>query len=725
MEEYEDLAAHLDDRDHWIAVWKNVKSQIMPPSDEEQLEIEEKKKLLGWIEKEVFKVDPENPDPGRVTIRRLNRQEYHYSVLDLLGVSYNTWENFPPDDTGYGFDTIGDVLTISPLHMEKYIEAASVIVAKAMPEGAATAIPEREVGGKSFHSPYLTNVAADWLAFDTEREVEAEIKVPASGEYEVFLNYGVRGAKQATDQTAKVELFARGKKISERIVGWDQTETLILSGKITAKKGAMKVKVKLTPKVPPGENEEEQFLHLQKLKIAGPLDGSYVEYPKGYRMIMVDGPAPGDLRERELYARKIMKSFVSRAFRRPVDTGTIGRLVRMVVEVDRSPGKSFEDGIKQAMTAVLASPRFLFRAEIQKEPNNPGKQVLLDEYALASRLSFFLWSSVPDDELLSLAFKKELRANLRAQVQRMLSDERGRRFTANFVGQWLQSRDVLHWPIDPWRVLKTRDRRKANRIFSSKLREDMQRETEMFFDFVLKKDRPAVELISANYSFLNERLANFYGVKGVSGGDHRLVDLLEHPERGGVLTQGTFLVVTSNPTRTSPVKRGLFVLDQLLGTPAPPAPPGIPELEEVSHGKEEPMTMRQMMEIHRAKPACAGCHTRMDPIGLGLENYNAIGQYREKENGLPIDSGGQLVTGEKFSGVAQLKRILAKERKADFQRCLAEKILTYAIGRGVEYYDTATVDLLIERMNANNGTLKELVMAVIESSPFQKRRGDG
>lgn len=440
-------------------------------------------------------------------------------------------------------------------------------------------------------------------------------------------------------------------------------------------------------------------------------------------MIMVDGPAPEEIRERELYARKIMRSFVSRAFRRPLDRGTVARLVKMAMEVDQSPGRSFEDGIKHAMTAVLASPRFLFRAEIQPEPNNSGKTVMLDEYALAARLSFFLWSSVPDDELLSLAFKNQLRKNLGAQIDRMIASSKSRRFVNNFVGQWLQARDVENIAIDANRVIGTKDQREADRIFNGRLRSDMKEESELFFEFILKKNRPLKELISARYSFLNERLAGFYGIPGVLGSEHRLVDLHEHPQRGGILGQGTFLLVTSNPTRTSPVKRGLFVLDNLLGTPAPPAPPDVPELEEVSEHNNKPLTMRQMMEVHRKKPLCASCHKRMDPIGLGLENFNAIGQFRSQESGQPIDSSGVLITGEKFSDIAALKSVLADERRDDFYRCLSEKILTYAIGRGPKYFDAVTIDALVRQLNEGDGTLKDLVITIIESVPFQKRRG--
>ena len=723
MDEYDDLSGHLDDIDHWLAVWRNVRSQIMPPPKKDQPDLAEKQQLMRWIEKRVFKLDPNHPDPGRVTIRRLNRVEYYYSIKDLLGVEYATWENFPADDTGYGFDTIGDVLSISPLHMEKYLEAASTVAEKALPKGTVMQTPVRFFEGSRFREDGDDSHQADWLEFKEERKVFLKGDAPVKGVYQVTLDYAIRGSIAATDQSARLELWMNGKKIAERTVGWDQRDTIKIGGQADLMKGSNTIEVRLRPKNPPGAGQGGQSAVLKQVSIRGPLNGSYKEYPKGYSMIMVDGPAPKEIRERELYARKIMRSFVSRAFRRPLDRGTVARLVKMAMEVDQSPGRSFEDGIKHAMTAVLASPRFLFRAEIQPEPNNSGKTVMLDEYALAARLSFFLWSSVPDDELLSLAFKNQLRKNLGAQIDRMIASSKSRRFVNNFVGQWLQARDVENIAIDAKRVIGTKDQREADRIFNGRLRSDMKEESELFFEFILKKNRPLKELISARYSFLNERLAGFYGIPGVLGSEHRLVDLHEHPQRGGILGQGTFLLVTSNPTRTSPVKRGLFVLDNLLGTPAPPAPPDVPELEEVSEHNNKPLTMRQMMEVHRKKPLCASCHKRMDPIGLGLENFNAIGQFRSQESGQPIDSSGVLITGEKFSDIAALKSVLADERRDDFYRCLSEKILTYAIGRGPKYFDAVTIDALVRQLNEGDGTLKDLVITIIESVPFQKRRG--
>lgn len=721
MDRYKDLGMHLEDRDHWMPVWRNLRAQIMPPSDEEQPSADETQKLLSWIESSVFKLDPEKPDPGRVTIRRLNREEYRNSVFDLLGVNYDTTEIFPPDDTGYGFDNIGDVLSISPLLMEKYLTSAEEVVNLALPHDASAQVPRSEFPSDAFQR---TSAPPTWVPFATDSDLKLRVPVKWDGNYQLVLQYSIHGATEATTAGATLQILTESGKLAETKLGWDQRRSIDLTAKAALTKGDREITIRLQPDRPPAENEEALFLTIQKLVLFGPLDGPQREYSKGHRMIFVDGPAPDDPTAARAYARKIMRSFVSRAFRRPVVESDIDRLISLVEETDRLPGKTFEDGIRQAITACLASPRFLFRMEIQAEPDNPAKIVPLDEYALASRLSFFLWASVPDDELLSLAFKNKLRANLRQQVDRMLADPRARRLTENFVGQWLHARDVLTTPISTPEILGVSDKRTAAEIFDPRLRNDMREETHALFDFILRKDRPAEELISANYSFLNERLASFYGVKGVQGENFRYVDLHEHPERGGILTQGTFLIVTSNPTRTSPVKRGMFVLENLLGTPPPPAPPNVPDLSAAATAQANP-TMREMMEIHRKNPDCRGCHARMDPIGLGLEHFDALGRFRMEDAGKRIDTAGQLVTGETFSNVVYLKVILAEQRRADFYRTLSEKLLTYAIGRGIEYHDTTTIRQLVTQLNRNNGKLNELIHAITISAPFQMRRGDG
>ncbi|MFT5106461.1 MAG: hypothetical protein ACI9UA_002084 [Pseudoalteromonas tetraodonis] len=723
MDDYGSLSDHFDDLGHWLPLWENIRSQIMPPSDKDQLSIDEKKRLMEWIQHRIFQLDPQHPDPGRVTIRRLNRTEYRNAVYDLLGVEFNTAEFFPPDDTGYGFDNIGDVLSISPLLMEKYIAAAEEVVLKALPKGKGAQVPVQMIAGKVFRDPDKEINNGRWLPFNDRATVRTAPTIRWDGQYEVTVEYQIRGAIEATDQEAKLKVTCATETLGEETLGWDQRDVIELRGVVNLKKGRPLFKISMSPSKAPADDQEEQAVTIKRVIIRGPLSGKHREYSKGHQMIFVEGEPKGDPKTRQAYAGRIMRSFVSRAFRRPIKRGTVDRLVAIVKEIDSQPGKAFEDGIREAIATCLCSPRFLFRIEIQPEPNNPGKIVSLDEYALASRLSFFLWGSVPDDELLSLAFNKKLRKTLPAQVDRMLADPRSERLVQNFVGQWLQTRDVATTPLAPHVILDVEDRRDAAKLFDVRLLDDMGKETEMFFDFILRNDRPVEEIIAARYSFLNERLAKFYGISGVTGEGFVKVDLSKHPERGGVLTQGSYLIISSNPTRTSPVKRGLFVLDNFLGTPAPPPPPNTPELEDAAEQAGPNPTMREMMQIHRENPDCRGCHARMDPIGLGLENFDALGRFRSKENGKPIDAAGELLTGEKFTDVAQLKQILAYGRRDDFYRCLSEKLLTYAIGRGVEYYDAPTIDQLVDRLKKNNGKLRELIMGIIESAPFQQRRG--
>jgi hypothetical protein len=725
MDDFKDLPTHLKDRKHWLSIWRNVRSQIMPPPDEDQPRLAERMELLAWIEREVFKLDPANPDPGRVTIRRLNRTEYQNAVYDLLGVEYDTREVFPADDSGYGFDNIGDVLTLSPLLMEKYIAVADEVVALALPEGAAAQVPRVDIDGARFVNSGEPETNGTWLPFAKARTVGMDQDIKWDGDYQIRVEYSIHGGVEATTDEAIMKVTAGGEKVGEASLGWDQRRVIDLTGKVALKKGKRTIEIGLNPARRRVDGEEDLFLKVQRVIVQGPLGGDQQEFAKGYRMIFGDGPAPDGDQASARYARKIMRSFVSRAFRKPPDDHTIDRLVDIVHEVSRQPGKDFQDGIKVAIATCLASPRFLFRVEVQPEPDNPAKVVPLDEYSLASRLSFFIWGSVPDDELLSLAFNNKLRPNLTRQVDRMLADPRSQRLVKNFVGQWLQTRDVDTVAISARTILNMDSNREAAHVFDPRLRSDMRLETEMLFDFILRKGRPLEELVSARYSFLNERLAEFYGIKGVRGEEFRPVDLTEHPERGGVLAQGSFLLVTSNPTRTSAVKRGLFVLENLLGTPPPPPPPGVPALEDAATGGNAHPTQREMMEIHRKKPECRGCHARMDPIGLGLENYNALGQFRREENGRTIDSSGKLVTGEKFADVSSLKQILAVQRKEDLYRCFTEKLLTFAIGRGMEIYDATTIDQLTRRLDKSNGSMRDLIQGIIESAPFQKRRGDG
>ncbi|HEX2862459.1 MAG TPA: DUF1592 domain-containing protein, partial [Lacunisphaera sp.] len=506
-------------------------------------------------------------------------------------------------------------------------------------------------------------------------------------------------------------------------------------------------------------------LRLDAVNVRGPYDPAHWVQPENYTRYF-PRPVPAEPVARAAYAREILSEFAFRAYRRPVDDATVEKLAGLAERTAAQEGSTFETGIAQAMVAVLASPRFIFREE-HLLPAAPGQgSPLVDEWALASRLSYFLWSTMPDEELFRLARDGRLRANLKPQVERMLADPKAMEFVRNFTGQWLQARDIATVVINPldvflrenpnpefmaaleqFRVLNRtppeqrtpEQKAEAARLrdlvipvfrspkpqLTGTLRRAMQQETEMTFAHVIREDRPLTELIDADYTFLNEELAKHYGIEGVSGSEMRRVQLPAGSPRGGVLTQGTVLAVTSNPTRTSPVKRGVFILEKILGTPPAPPPPNIPPLENIA-SKEElaKMTLRETLDLHASNGMCRSCHNRMDPLGLALENFNALGRWREMDSNQPVEAAGKLITGEKFANVQELKRILANEHRHDYLHNMAEKLLMYALGRGVEYYDTETIDQLVHRLDDAGARPSALIHGIIESAPFQRRRSD-
>lgn len=724
LDDYEALDDHLKDVKLWHKVWENLRAEMMPPAEKTQPSTEQRKLVLHWIEKEVFKLDPANPDPGRVTLRRLNRVEYENTMRDMLGIEFDAEETLPPDDTGYGFDTIGDVLTISPMLMEKYVNASQQIVSQAI-KTQEPQIPVYTLEGDRFKAAAPSKKTGKWLPFAQEAQVSAKRVMEHSGDYEIMIECRTQGSAEATSHSAKLKILMNGDQVDEENLGWDNRKTITLTAKAKMQEGENTLSFSIQEDDKPLQDEKQLNLVIGKVMLRGPLDGRHKVYPRDYYRVFFKGGAPAEPKAREAYAREVLRRLADRAFRRPVDEPTLDRLVALWKQAADQPKAKFEEGIAHAASAILASPRFLFRAEVQPEPDNAAKIVPLDEFSLASRLSYFLWSSLPDEELFTLAKNNELRANLDEQVDRMLADRKADRFVENFVGQWLQTRDVEGINVDPRRVLGIRDLTDAFKVFGQRQRRAMKLETEMLFAHLLKENRSVLELFTADYSFLNESLASFYGVPGVKGDEMRKVSLPPESKRGGILTHGSLLVVTSNPTRTSPVKRGLFLMENLLGTPPPPAPPNVPTLEEAKKGKPKDITMREMMVIHREKPLCASCHARFDDLGLALENFNAVGMYRDQENGRPIDTAGKLITGEKFQTVADLNKIFTSSRRTDFYRCLADKLLTYAIGRGIEYYDAPTIDRIVDALEKDGGKMGTLVRAVIDSAPFQKRRGDG
>jgi len=457
----------------------------------------------------------------------------------------------------------------------------------------------------------------------------------------------------------------------------------------------------------PNRKDRDRNLVVDYLEIIGPIDDVTSSLPESHRRIMIAKPSGGNEFDA---ARKVIENFTRRAYRRPVSADEVERLLRLF-RMAQEDGAPFEVGIQLALQAVLVSPHFLFRVEMDKPPAAYGAYALND-YELASRLSYFLWSSMPDDELFEQARRGTLRQEIEPQVRRMLRDPKSRALVDNFAGQWLQIRSM---------DLMTPDKRLFPE-FDDELRSAMKTETELFFEDILREDRSLLDFLTADFTYLNERLARHYGIEGVRGSEFRRVSL-EGNQRGGVLTQGSILTLTSNATRTSPVKRGKWVLDNLLGTPPSPPPAGV---EELSEAEEVVLSgsLRKRMEMHRSNASCASCHSQMDPLGFGLENYNAIGAWRTQDGKFPIDASGTLPGGKHFAGPHELKQIL-RSRQSQFARCMSEKMLTYALGRGLELYDRCTVDQIADRLAEADYRFSALILEIAKSDPFQMRRGTG
>lgn len=789
------LAKH----DLWWAVLKNLRAGIMPPEKKPRPSVREVALLEKWVKAKVFGSDPADPDPGRVTIRRLNRVEYRNTIRDLMGVDFKADDEFPPDDTGYGFDNIGDVLTVSPLLLEKYMQAAETIVANAVPT-VRKVVAEKSIAGAEFKTE-TGKGTGERISFFKPAHVSHAVRIEQAGDYRLVLDLDVAGAFDFDPARCSLLVKLGDREVSTKEFGWHSNKRFHFEFPQKLEAGTHHLSFVLEPIAPmsekkgveesseprrdtakseigaktdtnairqadgkrnSGEKRDPLDLKIATVRLQGPLDAKHWVAPKNFARFFPKDEPPSSMRAKREYAHAVLTAFTGKAFRRPVDDRTVKRLVTIAEGVYTQPGKRFEHGIGQAIVAVLSSPRFIFRVEETERGRSTSRFALVDEHALASRLSYFLWSTMPDDDLRALADKHELRSNLSAQVSRMLADKRSEAFIQNFTGQWLQVRDVEGIAINE-RIVLARDngeeralRREAEEFrarFASRqsqtnrqgrgdrqfrrprlfekpkveldrdLRRAMQQETEMSFAYVMRDNRTVLELLDSDYTFLNEKLANHYGIPDVKGNDMRRVTLPKDSPRGGLLTQGSVLLVTSNPTRTSPVKRGLFILDNITGAPTPPPPPDVPLLEESEKAftNREP-TLREVLDLHRGKALCSSCHSRMDPLGLALENFNAMGMWREKERGQSIDVVGKLITGESFHDVRELKQILKNNRRLDFYRCLTEKLLTYALGRGLDYYDVETVDQIVASLDANDGRFSALLMGVIDSAPFQKKR---
>lgn len=698
------------DRRTWESVQKAIAAGEMPPKKKPQPTAAEKEFVTNWIGETLTKVDCTAPkDPGRVTIRRLNRAEYNNTIRDLCGVDFQPADDFPSDDVGYGFDNIGDVLSLQPILLEKYLAAADRIL-----ESAIKSADPVKSAKQLFRTQNIqvrprdakTREAKPKIKFTTEGQAYLEkFNFPADGEYAIR----VRAlAGPLGDDLPKMAIRVDDKTVKTfEVKATEKSE--FLEAKLKQSAGDRKIAaVFLNPfrdKSATDEAKKYRTLTIEQIEVEGPLGGGKKPVPPSTEMILVAHPT-GEKDTRPA-AEKVIAAFARNAYRRPVSAAEIQRLLKLY-DLAEAQGDKFEKAIKLPLKAILVSPHFLFR--IEDDPKDPASVRTLTDHELATRLSYFLWSTMPDEELSRLADKGELRKPgvLEAQVMRMLKDPKSHALVENFAGQWLQLRNLRTLSPDT----------ATFKGWDESLRKSMIRESELFFGHVVKNDRPVTDFLDANYTFLNERLARHYGVPGIKGADFRYVKLPD-TRRGGIVTQASVLTVTSNPTRTSPVKRGKWILENVLGTPPPPPAPDVPELPPTGQLKG---TLRQQMEQHRANPSCANCHAKLDPLGFGLENFDGIGGWRDQDNKQPIDSSGVLPDGGKFAGPAELRKVLLG-KSDQFRRCLAEKLLTYALGRGVEYYDKCALDEITAKLKSGNDKFSALVLAIVENDAFQKRKG--
>jgi mono/diheme cytochrome c family protein len=705
--DFRDTAAVLKSRSVWEKVARNVGISRMPPAGAAQPTAQERGRLVSWVEATLSKADCRISSPGRVTMRRLNREEYNNTIRDLFGLTMRPADDFPSDDVGYGFDNIGDVLSLSPLLMEKYINAAEKV------SQAAIIAPETSSQAVRYGSERLSQGKGDEFdpggVLNSAGETGVTHEFPSDGDYVLRARaYG----QQAGPEPAKMALRLDGKDLTTVDVAAVEADPAVYQVKTHVARGQHRFTAAFLndyhdAKAP---TPNDRNLIVDSLEVQGPLEWQG-PYPVSHARIMISRPTP---QTRDEAARKILTVFARRAYRRPVTKEEVDRLVRYV-HLAQEQGESFERGIQLGVQAALCSPNFLFRVEVDPKDGQPRHPV--SQYEMASRLSYFLWSSMPDEELFSLAAKGKLQDPkvLEAQVKRMLQDSRAQALADNFAAQWLTLRRLAN--VSPARRMFPE--------FSSSMRQAMRTETVMFFEEIVKRDRSILDFLDGRFTYVNEPLAKLYGIPGVTGDKFQRVALADNTHRRGIITQASILTVTSNPTRTSPVKRGKWVLEQLLNAAPPPPPANVAKLPD-DQGRRGPLTgtLRQRMEQHRKNPMCASCHTTMDQIGFGLENFDAIGRWRNTDGGSLIDSSGVLPGGKKFDGPIQLVGIL-KAKQDQFAKCLTEKMLTYALGRGLEPYDNCNVNGIVQRIAKKDYRFSALVTEVALSEPFRVRQGDG
>jgi cytochrome c5 len=708
VDQYSTVDSINSGREEWEKIVHRMEANEMPPAalprtDEMKAQIADAVKFV----REEFKREDAlvKPDPGRVTARRLNRSEYTNTIRDLLAVDFRADRNFPTDDSGEGFDNIGDILTVSPLLMDKYISAARTIAARAI---GADPLPKKPI--EIEYSTRLKNIRR--LDYST---VEATHRVDFDAEYDIRI--GLPGQRAADAKPVELVLWMDGKRL-ESVIAETKPSTLtyfnpyseehmhvyLPEGDHVFRLGFVNDEFVKTITDDKTAYDDKKNKFINSMFFVGPYP-SKVEKESRKKILTCD-PATGPV-----CVDKIISTLARRAYRRPVTKTEVAALTHFVT-LAKAEGRTPEQGIQLAIQAMLVSPHFLFHIEHDANPTDPNAIHHISDIEMANRMSYFLWSSMPDEELQTLGETGKLSqpAVLDAQIKRMLADPKSSAMAENFAGQWLEIRNLDNIKPDPEKFP----------AWGPELRDAFKTETRMFFDNMLRENRPIGEFLNARYTYLNEFLAKYYGITDVKGPDFRRVDL-KTEERGGILSQGSVLAVSSYPSRTSVVIRGKYILQNILGTPPPPPPPDVPPLDEGSVGTA--MSLRQQMEKHRANAVCASCHSRMDPLGFGLENYDAVGKWRIMDGKFPVDSSGILPSGKSFSTPLQMREVLTS-LQADFARCLTEKMLVYALGRGLKPYDRRTVEDIDTKLAASGYGFQTLVSEVVHSLPFQERRGE-
>ncbi|HJN46805.1 MAG: hypothetical protein CL477_09155 [Acidobacteria bacterium] len=733
-----DQVGHFADE---IGVWESVvlklRAREMPPAGRRRPEPAAYDRLASWLEASLDEVAASAPNPGRPVIHRLNRAEYTNAVRDLLALEIDGREHLPADDSGYGFDNIGDVLSLSPSLLERYMIAAAKVSQLAVGDpGLRPTLQTYSV------RPTLIQLGrmSEEQPFGTRGGMSARHYFPLDGEYRVKVRLQrthaaqIRGLAEPND----IEVRLDRRRIAEFTVGGDgiinpwgavmaasayeQTadDGLELTLDVTAGTHTIGVAFPEKRGLPEGlleprlssasyefAGDRDAPMALGSIEISGPYDAVRPADTPSRSRIFTCAPVAttaGDL----ACASEILTSLARRAFRRPVTDADLGTLLEFY-STGRDVG-GFDRGIQRALRAILVDPEFLFRIESEPDGVEPATAYPVTDVELASRLSFFLWSSIPDDELLEVAERGELGQPdaLRRQVRRMLADPRSSALVENFAGQWLYLRNLPGVKPDP----------DAFPEFDDNLREAFRRETELFVGSQLREDRNVVELLTADYTFVNERLARHYGIPGIYGNQFRRVSL-GGGLRAGLLGQGSILTATSYPNRTAPTLRGKWVLDNLLGVPPPSPPPNVPALADGDSVSVR--SVRERLEAHRKNPVCASCHARMDPLGLALEPFDAIGGVRTHDGDAAIDASATLPDGSSFVGPAGVREHLL-DRQERFVTSLTKKLLTYALGRGLEEYDPPAVRRIVRDAEANDYRWSSLVTGIVESMPFRMRR---